>query len=198
MPKLLKKLFLTSSIAASVAAMSGCSLTPQIINLEADSPLNASSYQLGRTALVRVRDLREETDRLGYRGGSHPLEAPLLTEPTLQIALIEKMQASLLQLGFGGASPIEPVKVDLAVEEFLYQCNEGNWVNQCDLSIEFNLTVINEGKTFAQPFNIKQQRSVAAAPRAGYNQEWVNDALDRLWSHMMTQPQVQQALGMNN
>ena len=197
MPYVLRSSFLTTSITSIFVALSGCTLAPQVINLEATSPLNANTYQLGRTALVRVRDLRDETDRLGYRGGAIPQDAPLLTKPTLQVALTEKMQASLMQLGFGGASPIEPVKVDLAVEEFLYQCNEGNWVNQCDLSIEFNLTVINEGKTFAQPFNIKQQRSVAAAPRAGYNEEWVNEALNQLWAHMMTQPKVQQALGIN-
>ena len=197
MSKLMKNVFLTTGLAVAVSSLSGCALAPQIINLETESPLAASSYTLGRTALVRVRDLREEPDRLGYRGGSSPEQAPLLTKPTLQVALTEKMQTSLMQLGFGGSSPIEPVKVDLAVNEFVYQCNDGNWVSQCDLKVQLSLTVINEGTTFSQPFTIKQSRSVATAPRAGYNEEWVNGALDKLWSHMMTQDNVQKALGIN-
>lgn len=197
MSKLIKNVFLTTGIVAALSGMSGCTLAPQIISLDAASPLMEASNQVDRTALVRVRDLRKETDRLGYRGGSDSQNSPLLTEPALQVALTQKMQASLMQLGFGGTSPMEPIKVDLAVEEFLYQCNEGSWVNQCDLSIGFNLTVLNEGITFSQPFTIKQQRSVATAPRVGYNEEWINEALDKLWSHMMTQPNVQLALGIN-
>jgi uncharacterized lipoprotein len=88
------------------------------------------------------------------------------------------------------------VKVDLAIDEFTYQCNEGAWVSQCELMIELNLTITNEGQIFSQPFKIKQQRSVAAAPRVGYNEEWINGALDKLWLHMMTQVRVTDALGI--
>jgi uncharacterized lipoprotein len=194
----LKKTVLTLAVGSAVALTSGCALSPQLITLQTDSPLKVATENLGRTALVRVRDLRDDTDRLGSRGGSQPEQALLLSKPNLKDALTVKMQSTLQQLGFGGASPQDPVKVDLAVEEFNYQCNKGSWVNQCDLSIRFNLTVINDGNTFAQPFTITQQRSVATAPRAGYNEEWVNGALDELWSHMMTQPKVSQALGVAN
>lgn len=194
----LKKTVLTLAVGSAMALSTGCALSPQLINLQTESPLQVTADSLGRTALVRVRDLRDDTASLGNRGGSDPEQALLLSKPNLKDALTAKMQGTLQQLGFGGASPLDPVKVDLAVEEFHYQCNEGSWVNQCDLTIHFNLTVINDGNTFAQPFTIKQQRSVATAPRAGYNEEWVNGALDKLWSHMMTQPQVTQALGVRN
>jgi uncharacterized lipoprotein len=196
MPSFIKQGWLATGLVVAVITLSGCALSPQIINLQTQSPLIVDTEVLGRSALVRVRDLREETDKLGYRGGTTPLEAPLLTKPSLQLALTEKMQNSLQQLGFGGASPFDPVKVDLAIEEFIYQCNEGAWVSQCDLKIQLTMTIDNEERTFSQPFKIKQQRSVATAPRAGYNEEWINQALNKLWSHMLTQPQVIQALGM--
>ncbi len=194
--KILKQGLVTTALIIALVNLPGCALSPQIINLHSDSPLTASNNDLGRSALVRVRDLREETDKLGYRGGSEPEQAPLLSKPSLQLALTGKMQNSLQQSGFGGVSPFEPIKVDLAINEFNYQCNEGSWVRDCELSIALNLTIINEGKKFAQPFTLKQQRSVAAAPRAGYNEEWINQALDKLWLHMMTQPQVVKALGI--
>lgn len=194
--KILKQGLAMTGLIIALVNLPGCALSPQIINLNSDSPLTASNNDLGRSALVRVRDLREETDKLGYRGGSEPEQAPLLSKPSLQLALTGKMQNSLQQSGFGGVSPFEPVKVDLAINEFNYQCNEGSWVRDCELSIVLNLTIINEGKKFAQPFTLKQQRSVAAAPRAGYNEEWINQALDKLWLHMMTQPQVVKALGI--
>lgn len=186
-----------TGLAIALSGITGCALSPQLITLQTESPLAVSTDSLGRTALVRVRDLRDDTDRLGSRGGSKPEQALLLSKPNLKDALTAKMQDTLQQMGFGGASPLEPVKVDLAVEDFNYQCNEGSWVSQCDLSIQFKLTVMKDGNTFAQPFKIKQQRSVATAPRVGYNEEWVNGALDKLWSHMMTQPKVIQALGVD-
>ena len=196
MPNFIKQSVISVCFVVAVSTLTGCALSPQIISLYTESPVSSTSDQLGRSALVRVRDLREETDKLGYRGGSKPEQAPILIQPSLQLALTEKMQNSLQQQGFGGTSPFDPVKVDLAIDEFNYQCNEGAWVSQCDLIIELSLTISNEGQVFSQPFKIKQTRSVAAAPRAGYNEEWINKALNKLWLHMMTQVRVMDALGI--
>lgn len=143
-----------------------------------------------------MRDLREMTDQLGTRGGTDSQNSPLLSKPNLQQALQTKMQNSLEQLGFGGASPFEPVKVDLAIEEFNYQCNESFWVNQCQLSITMRLTIDNEAQKFSQPFTLNEERSVVAAPRQGYNEEWINQSIDKFWNHMMKQAKVQEGLGI--
>jgi uncharacterized lipoprotein len=192
----LGKRILFASVTASALAISGCSLSPQIIPLETASPLTTTHAPLGRSALVRVRDLRADTDQLGHRGGTKPEQAPLLSKPSLQQALSNKMQASLQQLGFGGVSPLTPVKVDLAIEKFNYQCNQGWWVNQCKISMAVNLTIDNDAKTYSQPFSLNQQRSVATAPRVGYNAQWINESIDELWLHILSQPQVEQVLGL--
>lgn len=190
------KAIIISSLAALLLLNTGCALSPQIINLDDSSPLESSSAQIGRSALVRVRDLRQETEQLGYRGGSQPKMAPLLARPSLQQALQTKMQNSLQQLGFGGSSPFEPLKVDLVIEQFDYQCNQGVWVNQCQLAITLKLSIDSDSGSTAQPFTLKEQRSVVTAPRVGYNEDWINQSIDKLWLHMMSQPQVIQALGI--
>jgi uncharacterized lipoprotein len=176
--------------------ITGCALSPQIINLHTNSPLETNSTQVGRSALVRVRDLRDETEQLGSRGGSQPDRAPLLSKPNLQKALQEKMQNSLQQLGFGGDSSVEPLKVDLAIEQFDYQCNEGMWVNECELSMTMRLSIDNEALKFSQPFTLNEGRSVIAAPRSGYNQTWINQSIDKFWQHMMNQEKVKESLGI--
>jgi uncharacterized lipoprotein len=187
---------LAGTLATSILLSSGCALSPQMINLQTSSPLDTSSTQLGRSALVRVRDLREDTEQLGSRGGTQPDQAPLLAKPSLQQALQTKMQNSLQQLGFGGSSPFEPLKVDLAIEQFDYQCNEGFWVSQCQLAMTLTLSIDNDSFATSQPFTLKEERSVVTSPRAGYNEEWINESIDKLWSHMMSQPQVTKALGL--
>jgi uncharacterized lipoprotein len=187
---------LASTLATSILLSSGCALSPQMINLQTSSPLDTSSTQLGRSALVRVRDLREDTEQLGSRGGTQPDQAPLLAKPSLQQALQTKMQNSLQQLGFGGSSPFEPLKVDLAIETFDYQCNDGLWVSQCQLAMALTLSIDNDSFETSQPFTLNEQRSVITSPRVGYNEEWINQSIDKLWLHMMSQPQVSKALGL--
>lgn len=187
---------LASSLAATMLLSTGCALSPQVINLETSSPLASSPIQVGRSALVRVRDLREDTEQLGLRGGSDPENSPLISKPNLQQALQVKMQNSLQQLGFGGDSPFEPLKVDLAIEEFDYQCNEGMWVNECQLAMTMRLSIDNDALKFSQPFTLSEERSVIAAPRSGYNQTWINESIDKFWQHMLNQPKVKESLGI--
>jgi uncharacterized lipoprotein len=187
---------LASSLTVALLLTTGCALSPQIINLQTSSPLGASATQVGRSALVRVRDLRDETEQLGSRGGSQPESAPLISKPNLQQALQAKMQNSLQQLGFGGDSSVEPLKVDLAIEQFDYQCNEGMWVNECELSMTMRLSIDNEALKFSQPFTLNEGRSVIAAPRSGYNQTWINQSIDKFWQHMMNQEKVKDSLGI--
>jgi uncharacterized lipoprotein len=187
---------LASSLTVALLLTTGCALSPQIINLQTSSPLGASATQVGRSALVRVRDLRDETEQLGSRGGSQPESAPLISKPNLQQALQAKMQNSLQQLGFGGDSSVEPLKVDLAIEQFDYQCNQGLWVNECELSMTMRLSIDNETLKFSQPFSLNETRSVIAAPRSGYNQTWINQSIDKFWQHMMNQEKVKDSLGI--
>jgi uncharacterized lipoprotein len=196
MLKCIKLPLLASSLTVTMLLTTGCALSPQIINLQTSSPLETNSTQVGRSALVRVRDLRDETEQLGSRGGSQPESAPLISKPNLQKALQEKMQNSLQQLGFGGDTAVEPLKVDLAIEQFDYQCNEGLWVNECELSMTMRLSIDNETLKFSQPFSLNETRSVIAAPRSGYNQTWINQSIDKFWQHMMNQEKVKDSLGI--
>jgi uncharacterized lipoprotein len=196
MLKCIRLPLLASSLTVTMLLTTGCALSPQIINLQTNSPLETNSTQVGRSALVRVRDLRDETEQLGSRGGSQPESAPLLSKPNLQEALQKKMQNSLQQLGFGGDRSVEPLKVDLAIEQFDYQCNQGIWVNECELSMTMRLSVDNETLKFSQPFTLNETRSVIAAPRSGYNQTWINQSIDKFWQHMMNQEKVKDSLGI--
>lgn len=192
----MKKTLVALSITSAFVVMQGCALSPQVISLDTKSNLHVMEPISGRTALVRVLDEREISDRLGNRGGAVPEQALLIAQPALQQALTEKMQASLQDFGFGGNSPIAPVKVEIVVNEFEYLCNEGDWVNQCQLDIELRLNIDDAGKIFSQPFKLNESRSVTIAPQTEYNTLWINQSIDKLWQHMFTKPQVMSALGI--
>ena len=190
------KLLLAGAVSMALAgSLSGCVLAPQTISLNEDATLPSGQPLIARDALVRVTDQRgQQPDMLGTRGGRLPENSPLLADKPLTEALSARLQASLKTLGFGSSSPVEPVRVQLDISEFRYQCNEGVVVNECSVQIGLVLTVINDGKTFSKPYRANETRSLAASPVAEYNQTWVNDVLDRLWTHIFNDAELQQAL----
>jgi uncharacterized lipoprotein len=192
----MKKTLLALGASSALVLSTGCTLSPQMIALDSGNTLQMMEPISGRTALVRVRDERELTDRLGNRGGAEPEQSLLIAQPSLQEALTEKLQGSLQVFGFGGASPLDPVKVEMIVNQFNYQCNEGDWVNQCQLDIELRLNIDNNGKVYSQPFKLNESRSVAVAPQTEYNRLWINESIDKIWQHIFTKPQVMKALGV--
>ncbi|MCD8521211.1 MAG: YajG family lipoprotein [Saccharospirillaceae bacterium] len=194
----MRKLVIASLLTGTMAAcLSGCVLAPQTIALNESVSVPGGMPAIQRDALVRVVDEREQgADVLGHRGGRAPENSPLLSDKPLTDVLTARMQDSLKSLGFGAASPIDPVRVQLTVEEFSYRCNEGAIVNECGMTMRFKITVMDNGKTFTKPYSASATRSLAASPATEYNQKWVNEVLDSVWERMFSDAELRQALNI--
>lgn len=193
----MKRTFLLKPLAlvAAVSALSGCVLAPQTIELNDSVALAAGNSVPNRDALVRVVDQRSKSpDWIGHRGGRAPENSPLLVSESLDAALSKRLQDSLRQLGFG-SGPLPPLKVQLDINQFMYQCNEGVIVNECGLEIELEVTVIDDDGRFSKPYRLRQTRELAVSPVQDYNQKWINEALDSLWQHMFSDGELRRALG---
>jgi len=194
----MRKLILATLTSAALASgLSGCVLAPQTIALSDEVSTPAGRLTNNRDALVRVVDQRGiGSDVLGTRGGRAPENSLLMSKRPLSDALTAKLQASLKKLGFGSSSPLEPVKVQMDINQYKYACNEGVVVNECSINMELTLTVISDGKTFSKPYSLNQTRSLAASPVAEYNQTWVNEATEKLWEHIFKDHELLNALGV--
>ncbi len=177
--------------------LSGCVLAPQTISLSEQVEVQGTTSEQ-RDALVRVVDNREGTDdnALGHRGGRAPDLSPVLSHKPLSRTLTSRMQESLTSLGFGADSGLEPIKVQLEVDTFSYRCNESIIVNECGIEMRFSITVINDGRTFKKPYGIKEVRSLAASPVAEYNEQWINEVLNKVWRYMFDDAELKEALGV--
>lgn len=192
MPKAMLK---AGVLACAVAALSGCVLAPQTISLNDSASVAAGTPIVQRDALVRVVDQRDMGwDVLGHRGGRAPENSPLLSSEPVRDTLTRRMQGSLKALGFGESSPVEPLRVQLDIQQFDFACNEGVIVNECSVNINLMVTVLDGGNTFTKPYKVFETRSLAASPVAEYNQKWVNEVLDKLWAHMFRDQELLAAL----
>lgn len=184
------KLLLAS---AATLLMTGCALSPQIINIDTANSAQVDSVVEGRSALVRVRDERS-SEYLGHRGGLKPQQSLLVAEPDLSIALTQKVQATLEAFGFGGNNQSEAVKLEVVIKAFEYHCNQGIVVNSCGLDLEFQLNIQNNQQIFSKPYSLSEERSVVVSPQVAYNQQWINEGIDTLWQTMFSDEQVVELL----
>jgi len=187
--------------AGLVTGLTGCVLAPQTIELNDNYEITTPAAATSRGALVRVIDNREEIGDgnrqfLGSRGGRLAENSPLYVQDELSSILTSRLQDSMSQLGFGGSSPLDPIKLELAVNRFRYSCNEGFLVTACSVSIRFNMTVFDGDTTFTKPYGLSESRRVAAAPVKEYNEKWVNDVLDRLWEYIFSDPELREYLNV--
>ncbi|MEC7547792.1 MAG: YajG family lipoprotein [Pseudomonadota bacterium] len=181
--------------------LSGCVLAPQTIELNESYGIEAPTASVNRGALIRVVDQRDDIDAdekqsLGSRGGRLAENSPLHVQDELSAVLTRRLQDSMAQLGYGASSPLDPIKLELAVNRFRYSCNEGFLVTACSVSIRFNMTVIDGDTTFTKPYGLSESRRVAAAPVKEYNEKWVNGVLDRLWEYIFSDHELREYLGV--
>lgn len=192
----MRKTLLATLMGVAISSLlTGCILAPQTIALNEQYVASKGQATIQRDALVRVVDERAvAANVLGHRGGQAPEKSSLLADKPLNEALTTRMQTSLRALGFGADSPIEPLRVQLTVNEFAYQCNPGVVVNECALALQFTLTVLDGTTRFTKPYSAHETRSLAASPTADYNEKWVNELLDRVWDRMFNDAQLLDAL----
>jgi len=181
------------AMTASSLVLTGCALSPQIIEIDTQAGGGFQPVVAERSALVRVRDERG-SEYLGHRGGSTPDQSLLVAEPDLSTALTQKVQATLETLGFGGNNQNQPIKLEVVINEFDFHCNEGIVVNSCGLDIEFQMNIHNGAVQFSKPYALSEERSVVVSPQVKYNQKWINEGIDKLWDKMFTDMQVLDAL----
>lgn len=186
-----------AGILTLVLTLAGCVLAPQTIELHDEFDLSQQDLAQSRGALIRVLDQREQSGTwLGHRGGRNPEASPLLAEDAVKDTLTKRLQHSMEQLGFGReATTTAPIKLQLDIQAFDYRCNEGVVVNECGMEMDFMITVINQGTEFRKPYRLQETRGLVASPREDYNEQWLNEMLDRLWQHIFNDDELQQALG---
>lgn len=196
----------TLTMIGLTTALSGCVLAPQTIQLNETVDVPRAMTEVQRGALIRVIDNREGVgdgdeaiqgrNYLGSRGGRLAERSPLLAQDDLANILSLRLQDSIEQLGFGGTSPIDPVRIEMAINRFDYSCNEGLLVTSCSVKVRLGVTLINGETTFTKPYGLTESRRVAAAPVKEYNEKWVNDVMDRLWEYIFSDPELRGYLGV--
>lgn len=192
----MRKPILAATLLGAAVLLTGCVLAPQTIQLSETVDLRGKAIE-PRNALVRVLDERGvEDNKIGHRGGRSAEDSPLFSKEPIAQVLTKRLQNSLEAVGFGdAASDSEPLKVQLDIQAFDYKCNEGVIVNECNIEMRFLTTVINGNRTFKKPYGNREMRSLAASPVEEYNEKWVNEALDKVWQYMFTDPEFKQAIG---
>lgn len=198
----MRNIFKIMLAGIGAVALSACStLAPQTVMLDEQGVLpDEVSMTEQRSALIRVIDNRGvEPNYLGTRGGKNPDQSPLLSSRPLKDLLTDKLKGSLEKLGFGQAEAGgDPIKFQMDVNGFDYECVAGTAIYNCKISMDLAVSIDDGKEILTKNYRMNESREVLGSPEYRYNQDWINQSLNRLWTHMFGDVEVLMKLGASS
>ena len=180
MPRYLALLLLSISVA-----LSGCALSPQIIDIYPQAKVSGPAFGQGRKATVEVINaLSSKT--LGSRGGVYSDTSTITINNDLAAAVTLTAKHALEQLGFNGNSSFEPAHFQIAIEELQYGSRQKNLIYGVDLVAVLSVTTRIGDSEHVGHYKSEASHEFSQPPSEEKNASIINtvlsDTLDRAFS----------------
>lgn len=170
--------------------LSGCASQAQVIKLTQQPSVSMQAIISDQPALVKVVDHRSlSSHTLGYRSNKPRKSSAVNIKQSLAKILTTRLQESLTQLGFGGDDHANALRLQLTIDEFRYQCKQ-SLMSECTINMSFLIEVMDDYSSFKKPYSFSEKRTLVAPPVQEYNQQWINDALERFWRNIFNDKQL--------
>jgi uncharacterized lipoprotein len=172
-------------IMLSVGLLSGCALSPQIIDLYPQVQVSGPAYGQGRQISVEVEDQRA-SQTLGSRGGVYGNSSTITINNNLTDAVQSAAQNALQQLGFNGNSSAQPAHMTISIETLTYDTTQKSLMYYVDLRAVLKVTTRIDGSIHEGSYKTAGNHQFGQAPDADKNASIINkllsDTIDRAFS----------------
>jgi len=179
------------SLIILVASLSGCALSPQVIEL---SPRPAVTQQnVGNNAAVQIRaaDQRGD-DAFGTRGGIYGKTSLIRPAGEIGPVLLDATRKGLQAQGFNAYNPAtDAVALDVNLKQLSYVPEAGSVVNSVEVKALIEATARNAaGDEYIGRYMAGNNYEQPITPSAKRNQEMLNEVLERALAKMLSDPKL--------
>jgi uncharacterized lipoprotein len=169
----------------SVGLLSGCALSPQVIDIYPQAHVSGPAYGQGRQISVAVNDQRP-SQTLGSRGGVYGNTSTITINNNLAEAVQMTAEHALKQLGFNGNSSANPAQMSITIETLTYDTRQKNLIYYVDLAAVVRVTTTIDGSVHEGSYKTQGNHQFGQAPTADKNASIINkllsDTIDRAFS----------------
>ncbi len=172
---------------ASLALLSGCALSPQVVNITPQATVSGPAYGQGRGVNVTVID-KLPSRTLGSRGGVYSETSTITINNDLAAAVQITAEHALQQLGFSNTSSATPADITISIEALTYDSHVKSLIYHVDVEAMVKVTTNINGSIHEGNYRTQGSHQFGQAPDEGKNADVINkllsDTLDRAFSDM--------------
>jgi uncharacterized lipoprotein len=164
---------------AVLLALTGCALSPQIIDVNPDIQLTDSSAVSKPLKLrVDVIDTRS-SPVIGQRGGVYKDTSDISTSENMNRNLSYKITNTLKNLGYSMVNKGESSDADLTVRiiNMNYMANSEKLLNKIEIKVGIQAICRKQGKEFTGDYSATRKKDYVKLPSIEENEKIVNEAL---------------------
>lgn len=166
-------------LLAILPGLSGCALSPQVIDVNPDINLadTAAVKQPVRLTL-NVVDARK-SPVIGQRGGVYKDTSDISTSENMTGNLHRQLTAALKRLGYEVAGKNEASDADLTVtiNNMKYTANSEKLLNKIEIRVAIHALITKNGKQFNGDYSATRKKDYVKLPDMEENSKIVNEAL---------------------
>ena len=174
-------------LVAFTLGISGCALSPQVIEVNpdirlADTPAVTTPVKLK----LNVIDTRS-SPVIGQRGGVYKDTSDISTSENMTGNLHRQISAALMQLGYEVAGKGEPSDADLTVRisNMKYTASSDKLLNKIEIKVAIHALITKNGKEFNGDYSATRKKDYVKLPSIEENAKIVNEALTVVLQSML-------------
>lgn len=191
---------LTTILTAAVfaALLSGCALSPQMINITPAPEVTARNVGNNVAVAITGTDQRSRPE-FGTRGGVYGETSLIRAANSLTDTVVDAVRKGLQQQGFNAYNPgADSTALEVRVVEFSYVPESGSVVNRVEVRTELHSLARNaQGDEFRGVYRAGNTYEQPLTPTAKRNQMMLNEVLNRALGQLLADDKLLDFLGGN-
>ena len=192
--------FLTTMMATALLTtlLSGCALSPQMINITPTPEVTARNVGNNVAVAVTGTDQRSRPE-FGTRGGVYGETSLIRAANNLTDTVADSVRKGLQQQGFNAYNPgTDATALEVRVVEFSYVPESGSVVNKVEVRTELHSLARNaKGDEFRGVYRAGNTYEQPLTPTAKRNQMMLNEVVSRALGQLLADDKLLNFLGGN-
>lgn len=177
--------------ALIIAALSGCALSPQVIELHPKPTFSAQNIGNNQAVQISAFDHRGQNE-FGTRGGVYGKTSLIRPAGEIPPVLIGAVQKGLQAQGFNAYNPdANGIALEVALKQLSYVPEQGSVVNSVEVKALIEATARNAaGDEYIGRYMTGNNYEQPLTPSAERNELMLNEVLERALAKLLADPKL--------
>lgn len=169
--------------------LSGCTLSPQTINVTPAITVAPASFGRGHSINVMVQDNRQDAT-IGSRGGVYRNSSTIQSANDVAEAIRAQTAAGLVAQGYTLAGTEAESMLRIGIDQLSYVVPAGALATSADITATLRIAAQRDNRQLETTYKSTVNRRFPVTPTATQNETWVNEVLNETLQRFFADPKM--------